>query len=461
MPDAVIQINAGTRTGYTFAGWTASPSGAGTFANASAVSTTFTMPNQNVHITANWTEDTPLITAPTITTTVLPSGRVGQAYTSQLIATGSVPITWSISSGNLPTGLTLNTATGAITGTPASTGTFNFTVTATNTAGANQQNLSIVINAATVTLPPPQHPYAPDLWDSWSATPQATIVNRSQPFQIPVNADAMQIDIQVLNRRATFRIPEAVAIEIVGMSEDIITFDLSDFETVNTAIISLSAIRRFIDAGNGVEIIFAHGALTIDTYALYSIARQATGNISIMLELMPPPQMYRVIITSVSRRIDVTNGISVSLANDMAPQLYDDPPQADTIPAQITLQPAITLTATLRLSIGSATFTHMGEMMQSDAVPFIDAETNRTMVPLRIIAEGLGAEVSFDDTTRTVYIQGNGTQISLTIDVPLPDGLGTPVIVDGRTFVPARYISEILGAAVRWDNEARAVYVYS
>ena len=50
--DEVINIDAGTRSGYRFAGWTSS--NGGSFADASSASTTFTMPDRNVTITANW-----------------------------------------------------------------------------------------------------------------------------------------------------------------------------------------------------------------------------------------------------------------------------------------------------------------------------------------------------------------------------------------------------------------------
>jgi len=114
----------------------------------------------------------------------------------------------------------------------------------------------------------------------------------------------------------------------------------------------------------------------------------------------------------------------------------------------------------LRFVIGSTTFIHNGETAESEVAPFIDENYNRTMVPLRIIAEALGAEVRFNSTTRVVYITQNDTEISLGIDVPLPDDMGVAVIIDGHTFVPARYVSEVLGATVRWDRENQAVYVY-
>ena len=70
-----------------------------------------------------------LVVAPnllTITTSTLHSGTNGAAYSQALQASGGTPgYTWSIASGNLPTGLTLTS--GAISGTPTVSGTFNFT----------------------------------------------------------------------------------------------------------------------------------------------------------------------------------------------------------------------------------------------------------------------------------------------------------------------------------------------
>jgi hypothetical protein len=72
---------------------------------------------------------------------------VGTAYSQTLAATGDTPITWTLDSGTLPGGLSLS-AGGIISGTPAATGTFNFTVKATNGAGDDTQALSIAIAAA-------------------------------------------------------------------------------------------------------------------------------------------------------------------------------------------------------------------------------------------------------------------------------------------------------------------------
>ena len=88
--------------------------------------------------------------APTITTESLPNGTVNKEYNQTLAATGSDTITWSIESGGtLPTGLSLNGSTGAITGTPTAAGTYNFTVKAESSYGSDSKELSITISAAT------------------------------------------------------------------------------------------------------------------------------------------------------------------------------------------------------------------------------------------------------------------------------------------------------------------------
>ena len=113
----------------------------------------------------------------------------------------------------------------------------------------------------------------------------------------------------------------------------------------------------------------------------------------------------------------------------------------------------------IRLAVGSRAFTRDGMFFQNDAAPFIDPVFNRLMVPVRVIAEGLGAHVTWVEATNTVNILHNNTVLNLTVGVPLPGGMGTPVIVNGRTFVPVRYIAEMLGTTVLWDEANNAVYI--
>jgi len=89
-------------------------------------------------------------TALTITTTSFSNGVVGTAYNASVaVSGGTSPFTFSITSGSLPAGLSLNPSTGAISGTPTAGGATSFTVTATDSGSPPQtvnQALSITIN---------------------------------------------------------------------------------------------------------------------------------------------------------------------------------------------------------------------------------------------------------------------------------------------------------------------------
>ena len=89
---------------------------------------------------------------PTVTTETLPGGTEGEAYSQTLTAKGTAPITWSIASGTLPKGLSLNETTGEISGTPAGEETAVFTVKAVNALGEGTKELSITIAKAEFTV---------------------------------------------------------------------------------------------------------------------------------------------------------------------------------------------------------------------------------------------------------------------------------------------------------------------
>jgi len=84
--------------------------------------------------------------APDFTSNPPPSGLVDIAYTHTLSADGATPISFAVTAGALPNGLSLNGNT--ISGTPTTQGTFSGTITATNNAGTDTQNFEITIGAS-------------------------------------------------------------------------------------------------------------------------------------------------------------------------------------------------------------------------------------------------------------------------------------------------------------------------
>src|SRR6266550_549335 len=90
----------------------------------------------------------------TITTSSLHDGQVQQSYQATiLVSGGSALYSWSIVAGSLPTGLTLNSATGQITGTPNQSGTFPFTAQVKDSLNATATtNLSIAISPSALAV---------------------------------------------------------------------------------------------------------------------------------------------------------------------------------------------------------------------------------------------------------------------------------------------------------------------
>jgi len=124
--------------------------------------------------------------------------------------------------------------------------------------------------------------------------------------------------------------------------------------------------------------------------------------------------------------------------------------------------PAITTTA----PANSAQVFVDGQQLNFKVAPVVIQGS--TLVPLRAIFESLGATVSWDDATRTVTASKNGVVVTLPVGKTQASKNGQPVtldvpatIVEGSTMVPARFVSESLGATVNWNGDTRSVIIQS
>lgn len=113
---------------------------------------------------------------------------------------------------------------------------------------------------------------------------------------------------------------------------------------------------------------------------------------------------------------------------------------------------------------GGAAVSVNGYDLPTDVAPVL--RRGRTLVPVRAVAEALGAEVAWNAETRTVTLSRNGRSVSLTIDEPIAriDGaeveLDVPgTLIQGRTMVPLRFVGRALGAEVAWDAGTRTARV--
>ncbi|MDR6725183.1 uncharacterized lipoprotein YddW (UPF0748 family) [Paenibacillus amylolyticus] len=105
-----------------------------------------------------------------------------------------------------------------------------------------------------------------------------------------------------------------------------------------------------------------------------------------------------------------------------------------------------------------------GQRLDSDVAPYIIPKVNVTMVPLRVISEGLGASVLWSQATRTVTIKKADSVISMTSGRQQATVDNTVVGLDasvelkqGRVMVPIRFVSENLGIRVNWNQSEQVI----
>lgn len=116
----------------------------------------------------------------------------------------------------------------------------------------------------------------------------------------------------------------------------------------------------------------------------------------------------------------------------------------------------------LKLSVNSKSYQVDGVDFTADAAPYINKETSRTLVPVRLISNAIQADITYDAATKTVKIvkDGKTTELQVGSDKVTQDGkvsetvkLDQPVLIkDNYSFIPLRAIVELFGKKVFYDN---------
>ena len=112
---------------------------------------------------------------------------------------------------------------------------------------------------------------------------------------------------------------------------------------------------------------------------------------------------------------------------------------------------------TIILQIGSTAVLVDDQAIINDVAPVI--HNDRTLVPIRVITEALGGQVAWNEAAKEVTLTVNGKEIKMTIGKVLEKYGVAPVIIGGRTFVPVRFVADELGAVTTWDDATKTVAI--
>ena len=121
--------------------------------------------------------------------------------------------------------------------------------------------------------------------------------------------------------------------------------------------------------------------------------------------------------------------------------------------------------STAILHIGSTEISINGETSTLDVAPVV--MNDRTLVPLRAIVEGLGGVVAWEPETETAVFAYGENMIFLTVGSKTAFVNTTmhtldvePVVINDRTMLPLRFVAENLGFDVEWDEETQGITVF-
>jgi hypothetical protein len=172
-----------------------------------------------------WTENggsisrVELYYGPLVNPATLPSSTQGMAYNHTFSASPTDTYTFSVTSGSLPDGITLNGSTGELTGTLTTPGTFNFTITAASTTNSNCGAQSYTVEIAPI----------PNNLPTINAAPQTITPNSVQNLHIATVSDVEDAESQLTVTVTSANPANGVTLSnILVDSTGIVTADVSD-----------------------------------------------------------------------------------------------------------------------------------------------------------------------------------------------------------------------------------------
>ena len=120
-------------------------------------------------------------------------------------------------------------------------------------------------------------------------------------------------------------------------------------------------------------------------------------------------------------------------------------------------QPAEETKTVVVMQIGSKTMFVNGKAYEKDVAPVI--MNDRTLVPIRFVTESMGGKVAWNEKEKEVVLTIDGKEIKMTIGKVLEKYGVAPVILNDRTYVPVRFVADELDATTTWDAVSKMVTV--
>jgi hypothetical protein len=267
--------------------------------------------------------------------------------------------------------------------------------------------------------------------------------------------------VEIAGRPVTISTLQAVTAELLLMEGE---NDISIMVRTNAGNSRLTMLKVMLDSVSPSIVISSHKNWQTVNSASITVMGQAEADAEVTFEGKP--------IGNLGVDGSFEQSVTLKLGQNVVAFTATDAAGNRRIASVIVLYAPAAPATTITMTIGSPAMSINRVVLPIDinslVVPVI--RSGRTLVPVRSIVQALGGDIVWDAATRIVTITLGGKVIDLAIGSPTAsvDGSPTPIDVDptvvplilnDRTMIPLRFVSEQLGALVDWDAKTRMITI--
>jgi titin len=439
----------------------------------------------------------------------LPEGTIGTAYSAQLQAVnGITPFYWSVEEGSLPPGLILDSGSGVISGTPTTAGDYTFAISVSDSsidiltrekmftvsvAGDTFRFVEVIPLFSILPAPPenleavfgPDYPTTSLTWTDNSTNEtgfeiwRKTVGAGDYELLMKTGADVTaeydrgnsglpgeepMLDMMLQSPNTTF-FYKVKSYNTAGYSN----YSNEAWYTTPAKPADVSDFRATVLSGTSVHLSWEDNS---DNETGFIVHRGP--------KIQLPPDSWGLECKDIKLGANTTECTDTGLtmgktyvyivyAYNPYPTNYITGLSLEVTPSyelKPKLLPGKPLTITLRIGDPNMLVNDISQEIDPGRGSAPVIVNGRTMLPVRALIEAMGGSLTWDESERKVVVQNGSTKIEVWIgssstrvngvekltDVP-------PVIINDRTMLPLRYITENLGCTVKWDPNTKEVVV--